>query len=119
MLAKSVGRWISQEGRPQLRRRAGVIAAGAACAVLGASPAAAATLNLRCTNPASGASWPVAIDLDHARVGAFPAEISEKWIRWHDPQAGYFDLERATGKLRLRNASSTGGYFLHYVCRRE
>jgi hypothetical protein len=120
MLAKIVRRHAS--GRDWLRvlRRAGLIAVGAATvACTEAGPVAAATLNLRCTNPASGANWPVVIDLDHARVGAFPAEISTKWIRWHDPSAGYFDFERATGELRLRNASSTGGYFLRYVCREE
>lgn len=111
---------VSHEVRRPIRRQAWLIAAGAACALLGGvASAAAATLNLRCTNPASGANWAVAIDLDHARVGAFPAEISAKWIRWHDPRAGYYDFERATGQLRLRNASSTGGYFLHYVCRPE
>lgn len=79
----------------------------------------AAALHLRCTNPVSGTSWPVVVDLDHQRVDSFPAEISDKWISWHDPAQGFFDLERTTGKLEMRNASSTGGYFLHYVCRAE
>jgi hypothetical protein len=79
--------------------------------------AAQGTLNLRCTNPASGTSWQVAVDLDHGRVDSFPATINDKWISWHDPKQGFFDLERSTGKLQVRNASSTGGYFLYYMCR--
>ena len=90
-------------------------------AVLGARPgdakAAAALLHLRCTNPTSGANWPVVVDLVRSRVDAFAATITDRWISWHDPSQGFFDLERATGKLELRNASSTGGYFLHYQCR--
>jgi hypothetical protein len=74
------------------------------------------TLRLRCTNPASGASWTIAIDLDDALVDSRPATITDNWIRWPDPKQGFFDLERATGKLQFRNASGTGGYFLHYTC---
>jgi hypothetical protein len=83
----------------------------------GPTAAAAGILNLRCTNPASGASWPVIVDLDHSRVDSFPATITNKWISWRDPKQGFFDLERATGRLQFRNASSTGGYFLYYACR--
>ncbi|MGH7065329.1 MAG: hypothetical protein ACREET_14745 [Stellaceae bacterium] len=85
----------------------------------GGRAAAARLLHLRCTNPASGTSWPVVVDLDRGRVGSSAATITEAWISWHDPKQGFFDLERATGKLQLRNASSTGGYFLHYTCRPE
>ena len=96
----------------------------AAAALLLASPgdgraAAAGILHLRCTNPASGASWPIDVDLDHGRVDSFSATITDKLISWHDPKQGFFDLERATGKLQFRNASSTGGYFLYYTCRAE
>ena len=69
--------------------------------------------------PASGASWPIVVDLDRGRVDSLPATITDKWISWHDPKQGFFDLERATGKLQFRNASSTGGYFLYYTCRPE
>jgi hypothetical protein len=82
-------------------------------------PAAAALLRLRCTNPASGASWPVVVDLDRSRVDSLQATITEQSISWHDPKQGFFDLDRATGRLEFRNASSTGGYFLHYTCRLE
>jgi hypothetical protein len=103
------------------RLRKGVAGVAAATILLGggghAPPAAAGTLHLQCTNAASGARWPLAVDLDRSRVGSLPATITKKWISWHDPQAGFFDLERDTGQLQLRNASSTGGYFLHYFCR--
>jgi hypothetical protein len=85
----------------------------------GGPAVAAGTLRLRCTNPASGTSWPIVVDLDHRRVDSLAATITLEWISWHDPGRGFFDLERATGKLQLRNASSTGGYFLHYTCRFE
>jgi hypothetical protein len=77
------------------------------------------TLHLRCTNVSGGANWPIEIDLDHAIVGSIPAKITERWISWHDPSKGYLDLERVTGKLDIRIASSTGGFFLHYICRPE
>jgi hypothetical protein len=85
----------------------------------GGREAAAGLLHLRCTNPASGASWPIVIDLDRSRVDSFAAAITDRWISWRDPDRGFFDLDRATGKLELRNASSTGGYFLHYQCGSE
>lgn len=77
------------------------------------------SLHLRCTNPASGTSWPIVVDLDQGRVNSLPATITDKRISWHDPKQGYFDFDRATGQLQFRNASSTGGYFLHYTCRPE
>lgn len=87
-------------------------------AAAGRPPAAAAEmLRLRCTNPASGASFPVVVDLDHRRVDRLAATITDKWISWRDPKRGFFDLERASGRLQLRNASSTGGYFLNFTCR--
>jgi hypothetical protein len=98
------------------------MAAAAAAALWLASAAAgraaaAQALHLRCTNPVSGASWPIVVDLDRGRVGDIAATITGNWISWHDPKRGFFDLDRATGKLRLRNASATGGYFLYYICR--
>lgn len=84
-----------------------------------ARAAVTGSLHLRCTNPASGTSWPVVVDLDHSRVDSLPAKISDQRISWHDPKQGYFDFDRATGHLQVRNASSTGGYFLHYTCRPE
>lgn len=85
----------------------------------GARAAVTGSLHLRCTNPASGTSWPIVVDLDHNRVDLLAATITDKRITWHDPKQGYFDFDRATGQLQFRNASSTGGYFLHYTCRPE
>jgi hypothetical protein len=122
--------WVTPVTTPQApgaghRRLRRLIVFGiAASALLLASAgnvraAAAGILHLRCTNPASGASWPMVVDLDHGRVDSLSATVTDKWISWHDPKQGFFDFERATGKLRFRNASSTGGYFLNYICRPE
>ena len=96
-----------------------LVAAASAVPATEARAAEAGVLRFRCTNPASGANWPVVVDLDRAVVDAWPASISDKRISWRDPKEGFYDLERATGKLQLRNASSTGGYFLYYTCRPE
>ena len=111
-------------GAGDRRRRRWTVSGMVAGALLLASAGdgratAAGILHLRCTNPASGASWPVVVDLDHARVDSQSATITDKWITWRDPKQGFFDFERDTGKLQFRNASSTGGYFLYYTCRPE
>jgi hypothetical protein len=73
-----------------------------------------------CTNPASGASWRITVDFARNRVDSYPAQIDRRWISWHDTaDGGFYDLDRATGALTMRNASSTGGYFLHDTCRAE
>ena len=76
-------------------------------------------LHLRCVNAVGGATWPVVVDLDHSQVDSRPATVSQGWIKWEDDKGGIYELERATGKLQLRGASSTGGYFLHYECHPE
>ena len=81
--------------------------------------AEAEVLHLRCTNPVGGANWPVVVDLDHSLVDSFSATITDKWIKWQDAKGGIYEFERATGKLQLRAASTTGGYFLHYTCQPE
>jgi hypothetical protein len=104
------------------RSRGGVACWGFAAILLCATsiePAAGALLRLRCTNPASGANWPIIVDLDRNRVDSLPATITDQSISWRDPKQGFFDLDRTTGRLEMRNASSTGGYFLHYMCRPE
>jgi hypothetical protein len=90
-------------------------------AALGTAGWAAETglLHLRCTNAASGASWSILIDFDRKLVDSAPATIDDKWISWPDPKQGAFTLDRASGKLRFRNASSTGGYYLYYACNPE
>jgi hypothetical protein len=85
----------------------------------GWQPARAATLTFRCANAVSGATWPLVVDLDHGLVDSLPATITDSRIEWRDSHRGVYEFERATGKLRLRNASSTGGYFLYYTCRPE
>jgi hypothetical protein len=109
------------EHRPRRRRLVSGIAAGAVlvASAAGSQAAAPGILHLRCTNPTSGASWTVVVDLDHGQVDSLAAAISDKWISWRDPKQGFFDFDRATGKLQLRNASSTGGYFLYYTCQPE
>lgn len=98
-------------------------AAGAAILALAAPSAGEAAqtgvLHLRCSNAVGGASWSITVDLDRGVVDTRPARISDDWISWREPKAGVFELERATGKLQLRAASSTGGFFLHYICRPE
>lgn len=111
-------------GARHRRRWRSMLSGMAASALLlasagGSRAAAPGILHFRCTNPASGASWPIVVDLDHGRVDSVSATITDKWISWHDPKQGIFDLDRATGKLQFRNASSTGGYFLYYMCRPE
>jgi hypothetical protein len=120
MLAEIVGeRGLGKTCSGARQRGAALLAMAGGLLLWGTLPAHAAVQKFRCTNVASGAPWTIAVDLDRARVNTFPARISDTWISWHDPSAGYFELERATGKLRLRNASSTGGYFLYYACRPE
>jgi hypothetical protein len=81
--------------------------------------AAGEILHLRCTNPAGGANWSISVDLEHRLVDSLPATISDTWISWHNPNGGTYELERATGNLQLRAASTTGGFFLHYTCQQE
>jgi len=104
----------------------GGLAAGLFAALAGGLPrvadgqaAAAGLMHLTCVNTVGGASFSIVVDLDQKLVDALPATVSGNWITWHDPNRGYLDLERSTLKLDIRNASSTGGYFLHYLCRPE
>lgn len=71
-----------------------------------------------CTNPTSGATWQIHIDYDRAVVDSNPARISETAISWRDARDGWnCTLDRKTGELTVIVASSTGGYFLHAMCR--
>jgi hypothetical protein len=76
-------------------------------------------LHLRCTNQVGGGNWAIVVDLDRGLVDSRPATISDTSIEWRDPNGGVYKLDRASLKLQLRGASSTGGYFLHYTCRPE
>ena len=70
-----------------------------------------------CTNPSSGATWNVRVDFARRMVDAFPAEITNRRITWHDTvRGGIYELDRRSGALTVIFASSTGGYFLHDRC---
>ncbi len=102
------------------RRAAGLprLAAAALVAMLASGvPARAAEVAMTCTNPYSGISWDVRIDYDKRTVDSFPADVSDARISWHDDRdGGNYRLDRATGKLTVVVASSTGGYFLYDRC---
>jgi hypothetical protein len=73
---------------------------------------------LTCTNPASGTTWQISIDYDHATVDTNPAKVSDAEITWRDPKDLWnYTLDRKTGELTVVVASSTGGYFLHDTCK--
>jgi hypothetical protein len=93
--------------------------AGGLLPVVGGHAAETGLLHLNCTNPAGSANWSIVVDLDHGLVDTRSATITSSWISWHNANGGVFEFERATGKLQLRAASSTGGYFLHYTCQSE
>lgn len=109
--------------RRRRQTRAAIVAllGAAVCltAVADGRAASTGTLHLRCTNDKSGAGWDIVVDLDRSRVDTQPATVTDAQITWPDPKQGTYELERATGKLVFRNASSTGGYFLYYTCRPE
>jgi hypothetical protein len=89
-----------------------------AAATYGSQAAAAGTLTFVCTNVQSGASWTVTADDVKGTVGPYKATISAHWISWYDmARAHYFDLDRRTGELTDRYASSVGGVILHHNCR--
>ena len=103
------------------RAAAALVVAIIGCHVAATSGFAAESglLHLRCVNMVGGANWSVVVDLDKGEVDSRPATISQSSIKWRDDKGGLYELERATGKLQLRGASTTGGYFLHYECRPE
>jgi hypothetical protein len=96
--------------------------AGAAIAAAGLplvnGAALAAETAVTCTNPASGASWKIAIDYEKGTVDSYPASIRDATISWHDASdGGNYTLDRKSGKLTVIVASSTGGYFLYDNCK--
>lgn len=100
--------------------RVGPVGVTFLAAAFGIAGAAAAPTQYRCTNPASGTSWTIAVDAEHQRVDAVPGQVSDRAASWRDRDTGgAFDLDRVSGRLTFRNASSTGGYFLYYDCRPE
>jgi hypothetical protein len=74
-------------------------------------------LEITCTNPASGTSWQISVDLGKSTVDANPARIDDTAIAWRDARDGTsYALDRRTGALTATVPSSTGGYFLHHRC---
>jgi hypothetical protein len=71
----------------------------------------------QCTNPKSGTTWDVNVNYQQSTVDSFPAKITNSQIAWHDTShGGYYYLNRATGVLTFKNATTTGGYALHHTC---
>jgi hypothetical protein len=74
----------------------------------------------QCTNPKSGTTWDVKVDYDRCTADSFPAKITGSQIAWHDTlHGGYYYLDRASGAMTFKNASSNGGYALHHTCRAD
>jgi hypothetical protein len=96
-----------------------VCLAVSAAAVSSGLAAEARILHLQCVNPVGGAKWSTVVDLEHNLVDSLPATITDSWIKWRDAKGGIYEFERATGKLQLRGASTTGGFFFHYTCQQE
>jgi hypothetical protein len=72
---------------------------------------------ITCTNPVSGVSWQIMIDYRRATVDSNPAEFKRAEISWFNPKdGGNYALNRKSGDLTARVASSTGGYFRHSRC---
>lgn len=93
-----------------------VVFAGATITWLLVTPAAASVF--RCINPVSGAGWTINVDFAHATVDSYAANITRRWITWHNTaDQGFYSLDRLSGDLTIRRASSTGGYEQHASCR--
>jgi len=78
----------------------------------------AAATALECTNPASGATWQIQLDEEKRTVDSFPAEIDGSRVKWRDSRDGWiYKLDRASGKLTVYVASSTGGWLVFDRCK--
>ena len=75
-------------------------------------------VTLDCTNPDSGKAWALKVDYAAGTVDGHPAEFTGSEIAWHDPANGSsYELDRKTGALTMRRASSVGGYLMWSRCR--
>ena len=109
VLAGGLSVWVINP----VSRSAGEVAARSA-----AGEGAAAELLFVCRNPASGATWDIEVDIQRSLADSYPARITDNSITWHDTRhGGFYELDRRTGALTVRYASSTGGYALHDVCK--
>jgi len=60
----------------------------------------------------------VAIDPARSTADSFPAEITDRSIRWRDAaRGGNYEFDRGSGELTVVYASSMGGTFLKDNCR--
>lgn len=98
--------------------------AAAAVALAAVSAACAGTArsqpparSVTCSNPVSGTSWQIAIDLANTTVDAVPAQISDSEIAWRDPTGRNYTLDRRSGELTMIAPSSTGGWVQRLHCR--
>jgi hypothetical protein len=101
-------------------RTAAILVLASPCAIFafGAAAARAEAVSVTCTNPASGATWRIAIDYDLKTVDSNPARIDETQIWWRDAKDGWrYTLDRKSGALTVVLASATGGNFLFDRCR--
>lgn len=93
------------------------VLAGGLLVAVSWQPGFAAELRFACRNTSSGASWEIDVDEGRSLADSYPARISDDSISWHDNRhGGFYELDRRTGALTVRYASSTGGYALHDVC---
>jgi hypothetical protein len=85
---------------------------------MASEPLHAATATFRCMNTASGTTWDVKVDYDHATADSYPAKITANEIFWKDTkEGGTYSLDRNTFALTFVNSSSMGGYLLFHTCR--
>jgi len=81
-----------------------------------AVPAGAPTI--LCVNPASGASWTVALNEAGQQADGHAARFGVREISWSNPSdGGAYELDRASGALEITRASSTGGYVTFDRCK--
>ena len=82
------------------------------------SGSAQAAITLQCVNSSGGTTWNLEVDYDRRIADSFPAVVTANEITWRDTsRGGYYSLDRTSGALIFRNASSTGGYFLYHTCK--
>jgi hypothetical protein len=55
--------------------------------------------------------------MDRQVADFYPARISDRLVSWYNAgDAGNYHLDRATGRLAIIRASSTGGYMIFDSC---
>ncbi len=98
----------------------GALISGIVAGFAASAPAQQVGAAITCTNPYSGATWQITIDYRAPAVDANPAQVSAESISWTDAKDGAnYTLDRKSGELVGRVASSTGGYFRRGRCSLE